>query len=79
VVPLADLMPTALRWACEVLACAPLAVRASKQCAMMGLGLTLDEALAQRYSALKQWVQSDDVKEGPRAFAEKRNPHWKGK
>lgn len=79
VVPLAELMPTAHRWASEILECAPLSVRASKQCVMRGLGLTLDEALSQRYPALQEMMQSEDVKEGPRAFAEKRKPNWKGK
>ena len=79
VVPLPELIPTAHRWASEILACAPLAVRASKQATVMGLGMTLDEAMAQRYPVLKQWAQSEDLKEGPRAFAEKRKPHWKGK
>jgi enoyl-CoA hydratase/carnithine racemase len=52
-VPLPDLMPTVHRWTNEILECSPLAVRASKQCAVMGVGVTLDEALAQRYPALK--------------------------
>ena len=38
VVPLAELMPTAMKWANEILECAPISVRASKQAALMGLG-----------------------------------------
>ncbi|MBI3300720.1 MAG: enoyl-CoA hydratase/isomerase family protein [Deltaproteobacteria bacterium] len=79
VVPLKDLMPAAERWANEILECAPLSVRASKQCAMMGLGLPLDLALSRSYPALQQMMYSEDVKEGPKAFAEKRKPNWKGK
>src|SRR5206468_3013160 len=79
VVPLKDLMPTVDRWANEILECAPLSVRASKQCAMMGLGLPLDLALSRSYPALQQMMYSEDVKEGPKAFAEKRKPNWKGK
>ena len=79
VVPLKDLMPTADRWANDILECAPLSVRASKQCAMMGLGLPLDLALSRSYPALQQMMYSEDVKEGPKAFAEKRKPNWKGK
>ena len=79
VVPLKDLMPTVDRWANEILECAPLSVRASKQCAMMGLGLPLDLALSRSYPALQQMMYSEDVKEGPKAFAEKRKPSWKGK
>ncbi len=79
VVSLADLMSTVKRWTDEILECAPLSVRATKQCAMMGAGLTLDEALGQSYPALKEMMNSEDVKEGPRAFAEKRKPNWQGK
>jgi enoyl-CoA hydratase/carnithine racemase len=79
VVPLKDLMTTAERWANEILECAPLSVRATKQAAMMGLGLPLDQALAGSYPALAQMMHSEDVKEGPKAFAEKRKPNWKGK
>jgi crotonobetainyl-CoA hydratase len=46
---------------------------------MQGLGLPLDQALAGSYPALKQMFHSEDVKEGPLAFAEKRKPNWKGK
>jgi enoyl-CoA hydratase/carnithine racemase len=46
VVPLPDFMPTVHRWTNEILECSPLAVRASKPCAVMGVGVTLDEALA---------------------------------
>ena len=79
VVPLKDLMDTAHRWAAEILECAPLSVRATKQCAMQGLGRPLDQALADSYPALKQMFYSEDVKEGPRAFAEKRKPNWQGR
>jgi enoyl-CoA hydratase/carnithine racemase len=79
VVPLKDLMPTAERWASEILECAPLSVRATKQAAMMGLGLPLDLALARSYSATQDMLYSEDVREGPKAFAEKRKPNWKGK
>jgi len=79
VVPLTDLMVTAQRWANEILECAPLSVRATKQAAMMGLGLPLAQALAGSYPAIKQMMSSEDVKEGPKAFAEKRKPNWRAK
>ena len=59
---------------------APLSVRASKQAAMAGLdAATLEEASNGRYEAVHTLFRSDDFKEGPRAFAEKRNPVWKGR
>jgi enoyl-CoA hydratase/carnithine racemase len=79
VVPLKDLMTTTERWASEILECAPLSIKATKQAAMMGLGQTLDEAFAASYPALGEMMHSQDVKEGPLAFAEKRKPNWKGR
>ena len=78
VVPLADLMPTAERWANETLEGAPLSVRASKQMATMSLGWPLDVAMSRNYSEQQVAAASDDFIEGPRAFAEKRKPNWTG-
>lgn len=79
VVPLADLMPTVDKWANEILECAPLSVRASKQAALMGLGHPLDIALRLNYSEDTAMRRSEDTVEGPRAFAEKRKPNWKAR
>jgi len=79
VVPLADLMPTVKKWAGEILECAPLSVRASKQAALMGLGQPLDIALHLNYSEAVKMRRSEDTVEGPRAFAEKRKPNWQAR
>jgi dehydration protein DpgD len=79
VVPLAELMPTAMRWVDDILACAPLSIRASKQAALMGLGHPVDIALRMNYSEAEKMRHSEDTVEGPRAFAEKRKPHWTGR
>ena len=82
VVPLADLMATARKWAAWILECSPMAVRASKVAAMRGLGEGSVEAAmgAQwEYATVKAWKASDDYVEGPRAFAGKRKPAWKGR
>jgi enoyl-CoA hydratase/carnithine racemase len=79
VVPLAELMPTAMKWASEILECAPLSIRASKQAALMGLGHPLEIALRMQYTEAERMRRSEDTVEGPRAFAEKREPNWKAR
>lgn len=80
VVPHDQLMKTAHAWADQILQCAPLSVRASKQCVMEGLDTgSLVDAMKGQYDQVRAMVQSEDFVEGPRAFAEKRPPQWKGR
>ena len=78
VVPLPDLIPAAERWAAEMLECAPLSLRASKQMALQGLDWPFEIAFSRSYSEQQRQVASADRIEGPRAFAEKRTPNWTG-
>jgi len=80
VVPPEELMAAARRWADQIVECAPLSVRATKQAAMAGLrhGL-IEDAMAERYPAIAELFKSEDFIEGPLAFAEKRPPAWKGR
>lgn len=58
---------------------APLAVSASKQIIQATRGMTEEEAWKSQGPLMGQVFTSDDAKEGPRAFAEKRAPKWSGK
>jgi crotonobetainyl-CoA hydratase len=79
VVPVGQALAGAKRWAAQILECAPLSVRASKEAAMRGLGLQLEEAMAVRYDGIAAMVKSQDFIEGPLAFSQKRPPKWQGK
>jgi len=79
VVPLEQLMTTAESWAEKILACAPLAIRASKEATLKGLAMPLDQAARTQFPGQVTLYQSEDFVEGPKAFAEKRKPQWKGR
>ncbi|MEH6549888.1 MAG: hypothetical protein V7711_12820 [Pseudomonadales bacterium] len=68
----------------RILKCAPLAVQASKQCALDGLAYAdvneaMDAQAAGKFDRLEAMYQSEDIREGLKAFMEKRKPQWQGK
>jgi enoyl-CoA hydratase/carnithine racemase len=81
VVPHAELMAEARRWAGLILECSPMSVRATKQVVTRALDVPALE-IAMRNSNFPAYValtKSEDTIEGPRAFAEKRKPRWTGR
>lgn len=58
---------------------APLAVWGTKMGILQGLGLPIAQAEEIAAGYLEVVEQSDDHKEGPRSFVEKRKPNWQGR
>ncbi|HET9339410.1 MAG TPA: enoyl-CoA hydratase-related protein [Casimicrobiaceae bacterium] len=80
VVPGDRLMSSARALADELLECAPLALQASKQVMMQSLEEPdFAKAMTRRYDAAERMLASDDAREGPLAFAQKRKPVWTGR
>lgn len=79
VVPAGELMATAERWAREIAACSPLSVQATKQAALQGLHLSVEDAMRATAPVVAKLFASEDATEGPLAFAQKRAPRWTGR
>jgi len=79
VVPREELLEAAYAYARRITANAPLAVQATKQSVWEGLGMNLKDAYRNESAISSKIFQTEDAKEGPKAFAEKRTPNWQGK
>lgn len=74
-----QLLDRAREWAHRITANAPLAVQATKESVLRGLALYLEAAYKVEEELSGVVFSSEDAKEGPRAFAEKRPPQWTGR
>lgn len=74
-----ELMDRARGWASRITANAPLAVQATKESVLRGLAVDMKEAYKIETELATKVFSSEDAKEGPAAFAEKREPEWKGR
>lgn len=66
-------------YAGRIAANAPLAVSATEQSAVEGLALDLESAYDNESRHTDRIFATEDAKEGPRAFAEKRPPRWQAR
>lgn len=78
VVPADGLDAATQSWVDDLLACAPLSVRAAKQAMWRSLDLPLPQAFQETYPCESERMRSTDAIEGPLAFAQKRAPTWTG-
>jgi enoyl-CoA hydratase/carnithine racemase len=74
----ARLLDTALDLARDILAGAPLSVRAARETVLLATEMGRSAALRAARHAAEYCYHSEDAQEGPRAFAEKRVPRWTG-
>ena len=79
VVPAAEVLPKARALAAAICENGPLAVRAAKESALRGIELSLEDGLRQELEFSRGVLGSEDAREGPLAFAQKRKPEYKGR
>jgi enoyl-CoA hydratase/carnithine racemase len=79
VVSESELLPTARQIAQRIAGHAPLAIKAVLEVTQAALDETLEQSL--RFGSTLRWIigQTEDAREGPRAFAEKRAPQYRGR
>ena len=79
VVPKERLLEEARALARQIVDNAPLSIRYFKELAYRGLDMSEPALAALTRHLYDQLLRTEDSKEGPRAFAEKRKPQWKGR
>ncbi len=79
VLPAGEVLPRALQIAARIAENGPLAVQRLKQTVMESSGLPLEQAFALENETKRVVLGSEDAREGPRAFMEKRAPRYTGR
>ena len=79
VVPPEELLPQTEALAGSILSRGPLAIRYALEAIHRGLAMPAEEGLALEATLFSLLCSSEDMKEGTRAFLEKRKPLFKGR
>jgi len=79
VVAASEVMPRALALAEAICENGPLAVRLAKEAVYRGRSMTLEEGMRLENEQSRKVMASEDAREGPLAFAQKRKPQYRGK
>jgi enoyl-CoA hydratase/carnithine racemase len=79
VVPADQVMPRSLELAEQICQNGPLAVRLAKEAVYRGGNTSMAEGLAIEIEQSRKVLASEDAREGPLAFAQKRQPQYKGR
>ena len=79
VLPLPELMPRAMELAELICQNGPLAVKAAKEAVYRGYNVTLEEGLALEAKLSTDIWLTEDSREGPTAFSQRRKPEYKGR
>jgi len=78
VVPAAELLATAHRWAETILECSPASIAATKAVVQLLDGSSVEQSVREMFDLpdVRNLLSGPDAREGPKAFAEKRKPDW---
>lgn len=79
IVPQSELLGAAQTFASQFCAAAPLAVRVTKEVMLRGLSIPFEDALRLGESLRRIVYDSEDARQGSRAFVEKRLPQFQGR
>ena len=79
VLPAADVLPAALDMADRIAANGPLAIAEIKKTTAFASGRPLDDGFVQEARSMATVMASEDAREGPAAFMERRPPRYRGR